>query len=166
MAKTKKINRRRKKAPESTGLAPAGMRARPSAEVDCALEFEEAAYLTLGLCYDQNGRFAGGGYHPLLKRVDELLDKPIQKALEERERHVKKLLEIEAKVGEIVAALKAKGLESPYLKSFVVARLNPLRFRRDATLPIDEALEKMLQAAERFSTEKISVKDLARSGGM
>ena len=135
-------------------------------EVDCALEFEEAAYLTLGLCYDQNGRFAGGGYHPLLKRVDELLDKPIQKALEERERHVKKLLEIEAKVGEIVAALKAKGLESPYLKSFVVARLNPLRFRRDATLPIDEALEKMLQAAQRFSTEKISVKDLARSGGM
>lgn len=135
-------------------------------ESDCTLEFEEPAYLTLGLCYDQNGRFAGGAYHPLLKRVDEFLEKPIQKALEAREVYVKKLLEIEEKVGEIVAGLKAKGLESPYLKNFVVARLNPLRFRRDATMPIEEALEKMLQAAKRFDTEKISVSDLARSGGM
>ena len=31
-----------------------------------ALEFEEAALITLGLCYLENGRFSGGAYHPIL----------------------------------------------------------------------------------------------------
>ena len=41
-------------------LAPRDSRS----EKDYALEFEEAAFLTLGVCYEQNGRFAGGAYHP------------------------------------------------------------------------------------------------------
>ena len=50
-------------------LAPSDSRA----EKDYALEFEEPAFLTLGVCYEKNGRFAGGAYHPLLKRIDEFL---------------------------------------------------------------------------------------------
>ena len=60
---------------------PHGARPRASAtarpEKDYALEFEEAAFLTLGVCYEKNGRFAGGAYHPILKRVDAFLDKPL-----------------------------------------------------------------------------------------
>lgn len=136
----------------------------PGVEADFSLEFEQAAYLTLGTCYEQNGRFAGGAYHPLLRRVDVFLDKPLAKALDARAGHAKALMEIDARVGELVAALKAKGMESPYLKHFVVARLNPIRFRPGATMPIAEALAKMAEAANKFSPEKISVADLARSG--
>ena len=129
------------------------------------LEFDEAALLTLGSCYDKKGRFGGGAYHPFLKRVDAFLDLPLSVALEEREKRAAAILEIDEKVVALVQALKEKGMESPYLRNFVVARLNPLRFRRGAALPFDEAIEKMRAAAEKFSLEKITPQDLARSGG-
>ncbi len=68
---------------------------------------------------------------------------------------------------EKVEALKARGMTSPYLKSFVVARVNPVRFRpKDATpLSFDEAIDRMIKAAEKFNVEKIKTEDLARSGG-
>jgi ParB family chromosome partitioning protein len=134
-------------------------------EGDFSLEFEDPSYLTLGICYEERGRFAGGAYHPLLKRVERFLEKPIRKALEERERQAKRLLEIDDLVAAHVQALKEKGLQSPYLKTFVVARLNPLRFRPDTTMTLDDALEKMAQAARRFDPSKIKVTDIARSGG-
>lgn len=133
-------------------------------EEDYALEFEEAAFLTLGLCYEQNGRFAGGAYHSILKRVDEFLSVPLPKSLAKRAAFAEQLIKIDARVGEIVGELKAKGLESPYLRNFVVARINPIRFLKGKTMPIDETLDKMEQAATKFKTDKISVADLARSG--
>lgn len=42
-----------------------------------ALEFEEPALITLGLCYEERPRFSGGAYHPVLKRVEEFLKKPL-----------------------------------------------------------------------------------------
>ena len=50
-------------------------------EKDLELEFEEPAFLTLGLCYEGRGRFAGGAYHPLLKKVDVFLSKLLANAL-------------------------------------------------------------------------------------
>jgi len=138
----------------------------PAPEERYALEFEEAAFLTLGICYERNGRFAGGAYHPLLKRVDRFLTDPLPKALVAREDHAAQLLEIEAHVAQAVADLKAKGLESPYLRNFVVARINPVRFQRGQSgMSLEEALARMLRAASRFNTDKITVRDLARSGG-
>lgn len=133
-------------------------------ESDYALEFEEPSFLTLGLCYEQNGRFAGGAYHPLLKRVDEFLEVKLPAALKQRESYAEQLLAIDSRVSEIVKALKEKGLVSPYLRSFVVARINPLRFRRGATMLIEDALKEMAKAAEKFKPEKINIGDLARSG--
>ena len=135
-------------------------------ETGYALELEQPAFLTLGLCYEQNGRFAGGAYHPLLRRTEAFLDAPVAKALERREVWAKALLALDARVTELVAALKARGLENPYLRTFVVARLNPLRFRPPgSTMPVGEALEAMAKAAEKFDPAKIGVADLARSGG-
>jgi len=64
-----------------------------------------------------------------------------------------------------VSALKARGFESPYLKAFVVARINPIRFKRGAKADFDETIDKMLVAAERFDVGKIKVQQLARTGG-
>jgi ParB family chromosome partitioning protein len=132
-----------------------------------ALEFDEPALITLGLCYEERPRFSGGAYHPVLRRVDHFLKQPLQKALEVRRVRAKTLLELDDLVVRQVEALKARGLTSPYLKSFVVARVNPVRFRpKDAApLSFDDALERMTKAAGKFSPDKIKMEDLARSGG-
>jgi ParB family transcriptional regulator, chromosome partitioning protein len=133
-----------------------------------ALEFEEPALITLGLCYEARPRFSGGAYHPVLKRVEEFLKKPLQAALDIRQQQANTLLELDDLIVKQVEALKAKGLTSPYLKSFVVARVNPLRFRPKDALPLSftDALDRMAQAAQKFNPDKIKFDDLAKSGGV
>jgi ParB family transcriptional regulator, chromosome partitioning protein len=132
-----------------------------------ALEFEEPALITLGLCYEERPRFSGGAYHPVLKRVEQFLAKPLRAATLVRKEHAKTVLALDDLVMKQVEALKAKGLTSPYLKSFVVARVNPIRFRpKDAPpLSFDEALDRMTKAAEKFNPDKIKDSDLASSSG-
>jgi ParB family chromosome partitioning protein len=74
---------------------------------------------------------------------------------------VERLLELDDRVAEAVAALKARGFSSPYLKAFVVARLNPLRFRRGAKMGADDALAAMSDAVLRFDPDKVKIGDLA-----
>ena len=132
-----------------------------------ALEFEEAALITLGLCYLENGRFSGGAYHPILRRTDQFLKKPLESALQVRRERATALIDLDKTVIERVEALKSKGLTSPYLKSFVVARVNPIRFRpKDAApLSFDEVMDRMTKAAEKMNVDKVKVEDLAKSGG-
>ncbi len=133
-----------------------------------ALEFEEPAFVTLGLCYEERPRFSGGAYHPVLKRVEQFLAKPLRAAMTIRQERSKTVLALDDLVMKQVEALKAKGLTSPYLKSFVVARVNPIRFRpKDAPpLSFGEALDRMTKAAAKFSPDKIKDSDLASSGGV
>ena len=65
-----------------------------------------------------------------------------------------------------VDVLKTRGLTSPYLKSFVVARINPLRFIKGEPPSFDELLATMEKRARGMKTDKIQASDLARSGGM
>jgi len=138
-----------------------------AAEDTYALEFEDAALITLGLCYLEQGRFSGGAYHPILRRVDGFIKKPLQAALEIRREQSKMLMDLDKKVCERVDTLKKRGLTSPYLKSFVVARINPIRFRPKDAAPLsyNEVLERMIKAVDKFNPEKIKMEDLAKSGG-
>ena len=138
-----------------------------SSEEHYALEFEEPSLITLGLCYEERPRFSGGAYHPVLKRVEQFLPGSCRAALEQRIARAQKLLKLDDVIVQKVEALKAEGLSSPYLKSFVVARVNPVRFRpKDAPpLSFDDALDRMLKAAEKLNTDKINTADLAKSGG-
>lgn len=132
-----------------------------------ALEFEEPAFVTLGLCYEERPRFSGGAYNPVLRRVDEFLKKPLRVAMELRRERAKTLLVLDDQIVKQVEALKAKGLTSPYLKSFVVARVNPIRFRPKDAVPLsfDEAFDRIATAIAKFNPEKVKMEDVARSGG-
>ena len=103
----------------------------------------------------------------MLKRVEEFLKKSLQAALDIRRQRAKTLLELDDLIVKQVESLKANGLTSPYLKSFVVARVNPIRFRpKDAPpLSFDDALDRMTQAATKFNPDKVKLDDLAKSGG-
>jgi ParB family chromosome partitioning protein len=162
---TEKAHNLRERALEVVRLAEALAALDDRPEKEFAIEFEEAALVTLGMCYQQNGRFAGGAYHPVLKRCDKFLSTKLPKALEERRARAGKLLELNAAVDVAVKGLKERGFESPYLKAFVVARVNPLRFQRKPTADFDETIDKMLASARKFDPARIRADQVARSGG-
>jgi ParB family transcriptional regulator, chromosome partitioning protein len=162
---TEKAHNLRERALEVSRLAQSLSELDPRPERDFAVEFEEPSLLTLGLCYQQNGRFAGSAYHPVLKRVEKFLTSRLPQALDVRAGRTEKLLALDAAVNDAVKALKARGFESPYLKAFVVARINPLRFKRGAKAEFDETIDKMLRSAEKFDVAKVKSEQLARSGG-
>ncbi|TMA26028.1 MAG: chromosome partitioning protein ParB [Deltaproteobacteria bacterium] len=134
-------------------------------ESEFALEFEEAALVTLGFAYEKRGRLSGGAYAPALKKVDQYLDQPLEKGVGERERRAQMLLDLDDAVSAAVEKLKERGLTSPYLKAFVVARVNPLRFIKGEPPPFDELLATMTKRARGMDPERIRTEDLARSGG-
>jgi ParB family chromosome partitioning protein len=134
-------------------------------EEECALEFEEPQLCTLGFAYSERGRLSGGAYQPFLKKVDFFLKDRLKDAIHERERRAKVLLEFDEAVGEAVEKLKARGLTSPYLKAFVVARVNPLRFIKGEPPPLDELLPSMTKRARGMNLDKIKTADIARTGG-
>ena len=162
---TEKAHNLRERALEVARLAEALAAFDDRPEKEFATEFEEAALVTLGLCYEQNGRFSGGVYHPVLKRCDKFLGAKLPVALDTRRLRADKLLELNELVNEAVKSLKGRGLESPYLKAFVVARINPQRFQRKPNVDFDETVDKMIGSARRFDTAKIKADQVARSGG-
>lgn len=134
-------------------------------EGEFAFEFEEPALITLGLCYEARPRFAGGSYHGVLRAADAFLDLPLREALTRREAQARRLVALDDRVSEIAAELKARGFESPFLKPFVIARLNPLRFRKGATMGVDEVIDRMLEAARTFDPGRVRHEQIARTGG-
>ncbi len=134
-------------------------------ETEMALEFEEAGLATLGFAYEQRGRLSGGAYAPILRKVDGFVEEKLSKALPERERRAKVVLDFDDAVAEAVARLKEKGFDSPYLKAFVVARVNPLRFMKGGAPPFDELFAQMTKRARGMDAGKIRSADVARSGG-
>ena len=136
-------------------------------ESEYAAEFEGPELLTLGIVYERDARFGGGGYSGFLKKVDRFADKPLAVSLREREAWAARLVEIERDVKRIVAKLTAQGLRSPYLRNYVIARINPVRFHKakkgDTTPPmtVPQALLRMSAAVKKFDAKKVSSADLA-----
>ena len=164
---TEKAHNLREKSLEVIRMYKELARLDDATEETYALEFEEPAFITLGLCYEERPRFSGGAYNPVLRRVDEFLKKPMHTAIELRRERARTVLALDDTIVRHVEALKARGLTSPYLKSFVVARVNPIRFRPKDAPPLSfvDALDRMNKAAEKFNPEKIKVDDLAKAGG-
>ena len=134
-------------------------------ETTFALEFEEPALATLGFAYQERGRLSGGAYHSILRKADGWLPGRLADALPVRRARAGLLLAYDEAVTEAVAALKARGFNSPYLRNFVVARTNPLRFIKGEPPPFDELLPSMTKRARGMDANKIKTEDVARSGG-
>ena len=97
---TEKAHNLRERALEVVRLAEALATLDDRPEREFAAEFEEAALITLGFCYQENGRFAGGAYHNVLKRCDRFLASKLSKALEIRRERAARLLELNTAVNE------------------------------------------------------------------
>jgi ParB family chromosome partitioning protein len=135
------------------------------AEKGFSFYLEEASLVTLGLCYERNGKFAGGAYNPIVKRLEEFSDEKIGKAIKQHEKYADMLMDLDEKVAAAIAKLKARGFVSPYLRAFVVARINPLRWIQGEPPPLEEVLKTMRDRAAKFNTDKVKQEDLAGAGG-
>jgi ParB family chromosome partitioning protein len=142
-------------------------RAGQSRESAYAAQFEAPELITLGLVYEDNLRFGGGAYSPFLKKVDRFSERPLAASLREREGYAARLVEIDAEVKRIVTQLAARGFRSPYLRNYVVARINPVRFHKarkgdtKPPMPIGAALTRMAAAAKKFNLDSVRTGDLA-----
>src|SRR5206468_1927107 len=75
------------------------------------------------------------------------------------------VLDLEEKVADVVKRLKERGLTSPYLRTFVVARINPLRWIKGDPPELEDVLKTMRDRATKFNVEKIKPQDLASMAG-
>jgi ParB family transcriptional regulator, chromosome partitioning protein len=164
---TEKAHNTKDRSLEVIRMAQALAGSRPRAhELEFANEFELAPYLTLGLCYQAESRFAGGAYLSFLRKVDRFSDKSLVVSLRERTGYASRLLEIDALVKQGVAKLQERGFQSPYLRAFVVARINPVRFvklKKSETGPamaIGAALTRMAASARKFDPSAVRERDL------
>jgi ParB family chromosome partitioning protein len=132
-----------------------------------AAEFESAELLTLGIVYESSPRFAGGAYSAFLKKVDRFSDRTLSASIGQREDYAARLSQIDARVKTLIAGLQARGFKSPYLRNYVVARINPVRFHKAKKgdtappMPLGQALTRMAAAARTFNLTSVSNSDLA-----
>src|SRR6266446_345801 len=137
--------------------------ARPESQFTFYLE--EAALVTLGVCYERNPKFAGASYNPIVRRLVSFSSEPVAKVIRAHEKQAEMLLELDERVAAVIARLKARGFVSPYLRAFVIARINPLRWIKGEPPPLEEVLKTMRERAAKFNVEKIKPQDLAGTGG-
>jgi ParB family chromosome partitioning protein len=141
-------------------------------EADYEQEFEAPALLTLGIIYEKQKRFAGSAYFPFLRRIDRFSRATLPKSLRERHGWAARLTEIDENVKKIIETLKKRGLRSPYLRNYVVARINPVRFHRpkrgDTTPPMamGPALTRMAASARKFDVGSVRGEDVALVGAV
>ncbi|HEX2486233.1 MAG TPA: ParB/RepB/Spo0J family partition protein [Myxococcota bacterium] len=164
---TEKAHNLRDRSLEAIRMARAlAQRSPGSAEASHAEVLEAPELLTLGIVYEEEGRFAGGAYAPLLKKVDRFANRGLAASLRDREGFAARIVAIDAEVKRIVAALQERGFRSPYLRSYVVARLNPVRFvkTKPGAVPpmaLGAALTRMAASARKFDPASVRERDLA-----
>lgn len=134
-------------------------------ESDCAPMFEEPHFATFGAAYEKKPRYSAGAYSPVVKRLESFLEVPLQQGLAIREARADLLLAWDEQVVRVVDALKAQGLTSPYLKNYVVARVNFLRFKKEGTFEFDKTINQLIAATRKIDPSKVTKDDVAKMGG-
>ena len=162
---TEKAHNLREKSLETIRMARALAEKGREPEDAFAFQFEQPSYLTLGAAYESRPRLSGAVYNSVLRRIDEFLEMPLSKAISERERRARLVLAIDDRVTTIVEKLKARGLTSPYLRPFVVARINPIRFSKSTSFDFDEVMQKMTASAAKFNIDRVKSEDVTRASG-
>lgn len=162
---TEKAHNLREKSLETIRMLRALADQVDGTEQDYEFQFEMPSYLTLGAAYESRPRLSGAVYQSVLRRIDDFLNVPLDKAVKERERRAKIVLAIDDKVTAIVEKLKERGLTSPYLRPFVASRINPIRFSKAASFDFDEVMEKMKASAGKFNIDRVKPEEVTRASG-
>ena len=137
-----------------------------STEEAWAFQFESAHFITLGLLYEENKRFAGGAFAPILRRVDKLLKQTLRKGLAERGERADLVRRADEALAGVVAKIRKRGINHPYVKNFVLARTTPLTRARKTLPPFEQTFRKLRDNIEAFDVGKVRYEDVQRSAIM
>jgi len=135
-------------------------------EESWAFQFESAHFATLGLLYEENKRFAGGAFAPILRRVDKLLKLTLPKGLAAREERADLVREADEALSGVVAKLKKRGISHPYVKPYVLARTTPLTRARKTLPSFEQTFRKLRDSLEAFDVTRVRYDEIQRSAIM
>ncbi|MGH7324840.1 MAG: chromosome partitioning protein ParB [Candidatus Rokuibacteriota bacterium] len=135
-------------------------------EEDWAFQFESPHFITLGLLYEDNKRFAGGAFAPILRRVDKFLKTTLRRGLEERRERADLVKAADEVLAGVVARIKKRGINHPYVKNYVLARTTPLTRARKTLPPFEQTFRKLKENLADFDVGKVRYEDVQRSAIM
>jgi ParB family chromosome partitioning protein len=137
-----------------------------STEEAWAFQFESAHFITLGLLYEQNRRFAGGAFAPILRRVDRFLGGTLRKGLGERAERAELVRAADETLGRVVARVRKRGINHPYVKNYLLARTTPLTRARKTLPSFEQTFRKLRDNLEDFDVTKVRYDEIQRSALM
>jgi ParB family chromosome partitioning protein len=129
-------------------------------------QFESPHFITLGMLYEENKRFAGGAFAPILRRVDKFLKQTLPNGLETRTERADLVREADAALGVAVAKVKKRGINHPYVKNYLLARTTPLTRARKTLPSFEQTFKKLRDNLEAFDVSKVRYDDIQRSSIM
>jgi ParB family chromosome partitioning protein len=132
-------------------------------EADYTFQFEAPHLITLGMLYEENRRFAGGAFAPILKRVDKFLEGSFAKTRPEREVRAAAVKAADTALGKVVAQLKKRGINHPFVKNYVLARTTPLTRQRKTMPSFDQTFSRLTASIEGFDVSKVRYEDVQRT---
>ncbi|PYN81514.1 MAG: chromosome partitioning protein ParB [Candidatus Rokuibacteriota bacterium] len=131
-----------------------------------AFQFESAHFVTLGLLYEENKRFAGGAFAPILRRVDKFLKQALPKGLDTRTERADLVRAADAALGVVVVKIKKRGINHPYVKNYLLARTTPLTRARKTLPSFEQTFKKLRDNLEEFDVGKVRYDEIQRSAIM
>jgi ParB family chromosome partitioning protein len=137
-----------------------------STEEEWAFQFEAPHFITLGLLYEQNKRFAGGAFAPILRRVDKFLKLTLARGLEERGERADLVRQTDETLTATVAKVKKRGINHPYVKNYLLARTTPLTRARKTLPSFDQTFKKLRENLRDFDVSKVRYDDIQRTAIM
>ena len=99
----------------------------------------------------------------MLRRVDKFLNGAFPKTLKEREARADLVREADEALAQVVARLKKRGINHPYVKNFVLARTTPLTRQRKTLPSFDQTFKKLAENIEAFDVSKVRYEDIQRA---
>src|SRR6266850_5563057 len=129
-------------------------------------QFESPHFITLGLLYEENKRFAGGAFAPILRRVDRFLKQTLPKGIESRTERAELVRGTDAALGVAVVKIKKRGINHPYVKNYLLARTTPLTRARKTLPSFEQTFKKLRDNLEAFDVGKVRYDEIQRSSIM
>src|SRR5207302_540381 len=137
-----------------------------STEENWAFQVESPHFITLGLLYESNKRFSGGAFAPILRRVDKFLKVALPKGLGEREERAAVVRATSVALVVVVAKIKKRGINHPYVKNYVLTRTTPLTRARKTLPSFEQTFRKLRDSLTDFEVGKVRYEDIQRSAIM
>jgi hypothetical protein len=98
--------------------------------------------------------------------VDKFLKTSLRRGLDERTARAELVQSADEALTAVVARIKKRGINHPYVKNYVLARATPLTRARKTLPSFEQTFRKLTEALADFDVSKVRYEDVQRSAIM